>query len=550
MNAAKPLAFFPCLLLALTSAPALAQEAHAHRHAEERAQHAHGGVHFPTSCQEEAQPAFDRAVAVLHSFGYEEARRGFREVAERDPACGMAWWGVAMTWFHQYWDQPTPVELAAGRAAAERAAELGAKTERERGYIAAIGAFYRDTDERDHLTRARAYAGRMEALAAAFPDDPEASIFHALALLATRSPGDTSYTNEKRAGEILNRLLPEHPDHPGLVHYIIHAFDYPDLAELALPAARIYAELAPDSPHALHMPSHIFTRLGLWEESIASNRAMARVAEEQVARTHPGAVAFETLHANDYLVYAYLQLGRDEEARSVVEEMARVRSFDDPNLPAAYGLVSAPARYALERRDWRAAADLRPPRAELPWQHFPFARENSYYAHAIGYGRLGDVVGAERAYAAIARLQAELAAAPPRGAYDWAGRVEATRRAAAAWVAYARGEPEEAVRLLAAAAEQEERVGKHAVTPGQLLPAREQLGDLLLELGRPAEALGAYEAALRDAPRRLNGLAGAAEAARLAGEDAKARAYERELRALCGSPACRRPAERAEPPGP
>ena len=277
-------------------------------------QHAHdageqlGAVHFPTSCRG-VDADFTRAVALLHSFGYEESRRAFETVAAKDPACGMAFWGVAMTWYHPIWAPPNPKELAAGAAAAQKAQELGAGTDRERGYIAAIGTFYRDWQERNHNARANDYKAAMEALAKRFPDDHEATIFYALEVRATAPENDPTYAEQKRAAKLLNDLLPLEPNHPGIAHYMIHAFDYPALASEALPAARAYAKIAPSSPHALHMPSHIFTRLGLWQESIDSNLASADAARRLVALRHPGASSFDALHALDYLEYAYLQVG-------------------------------------------------------------------------------------------------------------------------------------------------------------------------------------------------------------------------------------------------
>lgn len=528
-----------CWLAAL---PLAAQESHEHHHPEGETL---GRVHFPITCKPEVQPAFDRAMALLHSFGYEPAREAFAAVAEKDPACGMARWGVAMTWYHPIWAPPTPAELAAGRAAAEEAARLGARSEREQGYIAAIGAFYKDSDKLDHRTRAAAYRTAMEKLAAAFPKDHEAAIFHALALLGTAPPTDTTYAQQKRAAEILNRLLPEDPEHPGILHYVIHSFDYPELASLALPAAKAYAKVAPSSPHALHMPSHIFIRLGLWEESIASNLDSAAAAKRQVARTHPGATAFDDLHALDYLEYAYLQLGDDRKAREVLEEVAKATRFDDPSFAAGFAVMAVPARYALERRDWRAAAELKPSSVALPWERFSYVRGITSFANALGSARLGDPDRARKALTELQALHAALAQQPPAGPYDWVGQVDAMRLATAGWVAFAEGRKEEAVKSLTAAAEREEAVGKHPVNPGAILPARELLGDLLLELGKPKEALAAYEASLEDAPNRFNGLAGAARAAELAGEQARARGFYRQLLALCGS--CERPeAKRAK----
>ncbi|HEY7213529.1 MAG TPA: hypothetical protein VIC28_02815, partial [Thermoanaerobaculia bacterium] len=458
----------------------------------------------------------------------------------QDPACGMARWGVAMTWYHPIWAPPTPAELAAGRAAAEEAARVGAKSEREQGFIAAIGAFYRDSDKLDHRTRALAYKAGMEKVAAAFPDDDEAALFYALSLLGTAPPTDTTYANQKKAAEIANRLLPKHPDHPGILHYVIHSFDYPELASLALPAARAYSKVAPSSPHALHMPSHIFTRLGLWQESIASNLASAAAAKAQMARAHPGATSFDDLHALDYLEYAYLQLGDDRKAREVLEEVAKASRFDEANFAAGYSVVAVPARYALERRDWKAAAALAPPAAELPWERFSYARGITSLTNVIGAARLGELERARKGLADLESLHAALVKEPPAGPYDWAGNVEAMRLAAGGWVAFAEGRKEEAVKLLTAAADKEDAVGKHPVTPGAVLPAREQLGDLLLELGKPREALAAYEASLANAPKRFNGLAGAARAAELAGEPARARGFYQELLALCGA-GCERP---------
>ncbi len=533
------------LACCLAAFPAAAQE-HDHQHGHHGAAEELGVVDFPIGCSPKAKPAFDRALAFLHSFGYEEARRGFEEAAQADPECGIAHWGVAMSHYHPIWAPPTPAERAAGAAAAEEAAQVGAKSERERGYIAAIGVFYRDAGTRDHQTRAQAFSSALEKLAAAFPEDDEAAIFHALTLLATAPPSDATYAQQKRAAAILNGLLPEHPRHPGIAHYTIHAFDYPELAELALPAARAYARIAPASSHALHMPSHIFTRLGLWQESIASNLDSAAAAKALVGRTHPGAVSYDDVHALDYLEYAHLQLGDDAKARAVVEEVARATRFDSPNFAAAYALAAAPARYALERRDWRAAAALVLPPAEISWERFPYAGAIIHFANAVGAARGGDLARARRAVQELAAAAAALRAAPPGGPYDWAGQVESMHLAAAGWVAFAEDEKDEAVRLLAAAAEKEELVGKHPVTPGAVLPAREQLGDLLLELGRAPEALAAYEAALAEAPRRLNGVAGAARAAERAGDAARARRYRDELLALCG-PDCKRPLPPATP---
>ena len=493
----------------LLLAPASQAQEHQHSHGEMAAL---GSVHFPTSCRG-VDAEFTRAVALLHSFGYEEARRAFEAVAAKDPSCAMAYWGIAMTWYHPIWAPPNPQELAAGAAAARKAAELDARTERERGYVAAIGAFYRDSDRLGHQARARAYSDALGQLSKQLPEDHEARIFYALSLLGTAPPGDASFANQKQAAAILNALLPLEPQHPGIAHYMIHSFDYPELAADALPAARAYSKIAPDSPHALHMPSHIFTRLGLWQDSIASNLASADAGRRLVALRHPGAASMDTLHALDYLEYAYLQIGDEAAARAVLAEAAAAKTFDDPTFAAGYALAAIPARFALERRDWQAAAQLEPPSAVLNWASYPYAPAITYFAQAIGASRLGQLERARSALRQIETIHAGLQKAPIPGPYDWTGQVESARRAGAAWLAFAEGRKDEAVELARDAAQLEEKTGKHPVTPGAPLPARELLGDMLLEMGQPAEALAAYEASLREAPNRFNSLYGAARAA-------------------------------------
>ena len=506
------------LSFAALAAIAGAQEMHSHHGESETL----GAVNFPVSCREDMRADFTRAVALLHSFGYEQARNAFADVARKDPGCGMASWGIAMTWYHPIWAPPNPMELAAGRAAAEKAASAGAKTEREKGYIAAIGAFYGDTQRLDHRARALAYEGAMEELSRRFPDDHEAAIFYAISLVGTAPPSDASLSNQKKAAKILNGLLEKEPRHPGVAHYLIHAFDYPPLASLALPAARSYAKIAPSSPHALHMPSHIFTRLGLWQESIASNLASAEAARLLVARMHPGAASFDALHALDYLEYAYLQIGDEGKAKQVLAEAAAAKTFDDPAFSAGYALAAVPARYALERRRWQEAAALEQPKADLPWDRFAYAPAVTDFAQALGAARSGDRARARAALARLEKVHAGLVEKPIPGPYDWAAQVESMRLAAAAWLEYADGRREEAVKLARSAADLEDRTGKHAVTPGGVLPARELLADMLLDAGKPAEALAEYEASLSVAPNRWNGLYGAARSAELSGDSRKA----------------------------
>jgi tetratricopeptide (TPR) repeat protein len=509
--------------------------------AQEEHQHSHGGaedfgiVNFPTSCRADVASEFTRAVALLHSFGYEESRRSFEIVAKEEPGCAMAYWGIAMTYYHPIWAPPNAEELAAGKAAAAKAMEIGGQTERERWYIAAVRAFYQDSETVPHGPRARAYVKAIEALSRRFPDDHEATIFYALSLLGTAPASDLTFSNQKKAAGILNGLLPVEPRHPGITHYMIHAFDYPLLANEALPAARAYAKIAPSSPHALHMPSHIFTRLGLWPESIASNIDSADAGRKLVAKRHPGASSFDALHALDYLEYAYLQVGDQDSARKVLEETATAKTFDEPQFQAGYAVAAVPARWTLERRDWKGAAALELPGAHLPWERFPYAPSVTYFARALGAARTDQLDRARAALAKLQEIQTGLAKSPVPGPYDWAANVEATRLASGAWLAYAEGKKDEALKMARAAADLEDRTGKHPVTPGAVLPARELLGDMLLDSGRPAEALVEYEASLREAPGRFNSLYGAARAAELAKKPERARELYGKLVGQCVS---------------
>ena len=519
------------LIAVLGAAPVFAQgDEHHHAHPAGEVEGL-GAVHFEVSCAPAVQPAFDRAVARLHSFGYEEARLAFQAVAKDDPACAMARWGEAMTWYHPVWAPPTASELAAGSAAATAAAALDA-SERERGYVAAIGAFYRDYPTVDHRTRAAAYREAMRQLMTRFPDDSEAAIFYALT--GTAASGDPTLSTQRESAALLEKLRQTHPRHPGIIHYLIHAFDYPQTASLALDAARAYAAIAPLSAHARHMPSHIFTRLGLWEESLTSNWSSVEAAREQVERTHPGATSFDALHALDYIEYAYLQLGLDMKAAEVVVQVGRTTTLDEQSFAAGYALAAVPARFVLEGRQWSTAATLAPPTIAIDWSKFPYAQAITPFANAVGAARSGDVARARTALQRLTTVHDQLAASPPPGTYDWVGQVESLRLAAAGWIAHAERHDDEAVRLLTQAADLEDRVGKHPVTPGAVLPAREQLGDLLLEIGRPAEALAAYDADLLAAPNRWNGIDGALQAAEAAGAKVRAAEMLAKLRALCG----------------
>jgi tetratricopeptide (TPR) repeat protein len=496
-------------------------EQHDHDHHEERL----GTVTFPISCTPAAQAKFTRAVALLHSFWYEEAEKAFTEAANTDPQCGMAWWGVAMSNYHPVWPSPySPAELARGVAAAAKAKSVGAKTDREEGYIDAIAAFYNDVDHVDLNTRARAYEAAMQRLTAANPNDDEAAIFYGLSLIAhgMSLPTDKTYAYQKQAAEIFNRLLKTHPDHPGIAHYLIHSFDYPALAPLALNAAYAYAKIAPSSPHALHMPSHIFVRLGMWPETIESNLNSAKAAREYAARTHPGSASFNSLHAYDYLAYAYLQVGQDEAVKQLVDDIAAIKSLDVENFAGFYGIASVPARYALERKRWADAAALTVRPANFPWDRYAYAEAVTYFASGMGKARSGNPAGAHADVEQLKRLRQTLL--DQKNAY-WADQVQVQILAVDGWTAFAEGRADAAEAALRKAAELEDSMDKSPVTPGPILPAREMLGDFLLATNRPQEALVAYERSLKDSPGRLNGLSGAARAAQLAGDREKARTY-------------------------
>jgi hypothetical protein len=503
--------------------------------AQEMDQHKHemgeklGRVNFTVSCNSAAQQQFNRAVALLHSFWYEEAAKGFVEVTKTDPKCGMGYWGIAMSFYHPVWAPPVAAELRNGSSAVAEANVVGAQTLEERDYIAAIAAFYRDADKLDQRTRALAYEKAMEQLHLRYPKDDEAAVFYALALLGTALPTDKSYVNQKKAGDILNQVLLSEPEHPGVAHYLIHSFDYPALAPMALAAARSYAKIAPSAPHALHMPSHIFTRLGLWQESIESNIASATAAKNYAAKMHPGAASFDQLHAMDYLAYAYLQTAQDGKAKAIVDEIYSIKKVDAAIFAAAYAFAAVPARYAFERRQWSAAAALKVHPADFPWNNFPYAEAMIYFARAVGSSRSGDTAGANKDIEHLRSIQKSLADA--KETY-WATQVEIQRRAAAAWLAQAEGKHEEALQLMRSAADLEDSTEKHPVTPGPIVPARELLGDLLLELREPQQALKEFEASLLVSPNRFNGLYGAAKSAELSGDREKARSFYAKLTAL------------------
>ncbi len=490
-----------------------------------------GRVRFSVSCGAAAQKQFNVALSMLHSFWYAKSEKAFSTIAAAEPGCAMAHWGVAMSRFHQIWYAPPPDDRKAGAAAVEAARAARTKTKRESDWIEALAVYYKDSETVDHATRFVAYEKAMADLAAKYPKDREASISYALTLngVALALPPDKTYARPKKAGEILEPIFREMPQHPGVAHYIIHSYDFPTLADRGLNAARRYSKIAQDSPHALHMPSHIFTRLGLWEDSIRSNLDSAAAARKDVERTVPGARSFEELHAMDYLAYAYLQSGRDADARKMVQGAALTEKLDRENPAAAYALTAIPVRLALERRNWNAATSLALRPATFPWSKFPYTEATVVFARAVGFARLGDAASASTEIERLEKLRDSLKSA---GNAFWADTVEIGRLESAAWLARAEKRDAESVELMRSAAALEDSTEKHPVTPGPILPAREQLGDLLLELGKPAEALAEYRADLNASPGRLNGVYGAARAARLSGDAAAARGYYEKLVAL------------------
>jgi tetratricopeptide (TPR) repeat protein len=525
LNAALLVAF----LCHIHSATAQEADRHKHEHSEKL-----GRVNFTTSCTTKAQRQFNRAVAWLHSFEYEEAEKVFTEVTVTDPRCGIGYWGIAMSNYHPLWAPPNAAELKKGWEAIEKGKAVGARTGRERDYITAIELFYKDSDKLDHRTRTFAYSEAMEQLHRRYPSDLEAGVFYALTLIAKGTMiGDKSYLNEKKAAQILNHVLAREPQHPGVTHYLIHSYDYPALAHLALPAARSYAKIAPASAHAQHMPSHIFTRLGLWQEAIRSNLDAKASAKAFAVRNHLTGAWDEQFHAMDYLAYAYLQSGQDKQARGVLDELNKIKRAEPETFKVAYAVTAIRARYALERRRWDEAAKLTLPQGTLggfPWQRFGWAEAHIHYARAIGAARTGDTASAHQEVEKLIAIRQALVEV--KGGYDWAKQVEIERLVASAWLAHAEGRREESLQLMREAADLDDATEKHPVTPGAILPAREQLGELLLELKQPA-ALQEFETSLRSAPNRFNGLYGAARAAKLAVDQKKAKTYYAKLMGLC-----------------
>jgi hypothetical protein len=487
-----------------------------------------GTVHFATSCSPAVAPQFDRAVALLHSFEFGAAIRGFNDVLAADSSCAMAHWGIALS----RWSNPmaagnrSPEQLKQGKLAADAAMRLSTQaTERERDYISAVGQLYADFAHVDQRTRFVAYERAMGELAARQPADTEATIFYAISLAASAPPTDKTYANQRKAGSILESLWVKQPNHPGLAHYIIHSYDFPALAPQAAAAARRYALIAPSAAHALHMPSHTFTRVGMWKESVDMNLRSLEVAMRSASIA-------EALHASDYAEYAYLQMRQDAAAKKVVDQLPEMAARFDvnaitgaaPGSAGVFALAAIPARYALERRAWTEAAALEPKSSGFPW-----AEAMTHFARAVGASHTGDLAKARQSIDSLRSIHDRLAA---KGEAYWGEQVAIQQLGAQAWLDLAEHRQDSALAHMREAAAREDATEKNAVTPGPLAPARELLGDMLMELHRPADALAEYRATLAREPNRYRAIFGAMRAASAAGDRAAESTYRAQLKRL------------------
>lgn len=518
---------FLSLCLAASSIPVLAAD---QGHHEDLTAEQLGTVHFPVSCDPAVQKPFERGVALLHSFWYEEAQKEFESISRQDTQCAMAYWGIAMSQWHQLWNEPNASTIKAANQGLAKAEQLKPKTERERDYLSAIDAFYKE-GKLDHHARTVAYSKAMEGVYKKYPDDREAAAFYALSLLASEPEGDTTFANRKQAAEVLEKLFSAEPNHPGVAHYLIHSYDKPQLASLGVNAARSYARIAPAAPHALHMPSHIFARIGLWQDDIDSNLASI-AATRKTAAMHMGGEGHQ-FHAMDFLVYAYLQSGREADALGVIQDVKAMPAMKDMYGmgydPRASALSKFTAVYALELRHWPDAAALQPD---------PKTSDGdgaiTYWARAIGSARTGNVAEARKDLKQLEVIHDTLLKKKRK---YFAETVEQDRREAEAWVNHAEGKDEQAVKTLRSLAEHEEATGEEP----EGIPAREMLADLLLDAKHPEQALAEYEADLKFNPNRFNGLYGAARAAELAGQNAKANEFYSQLVKVCHGSQSERP---------
>ena len=456
-----------------------------------------GAVTFATSCRPDTQKKFERAVALLHSFAYSATEKAFRDVIAADPKCAMAYWGLAMSYVHPLWEPHIAAQdVATGQKALQEAKRLGG-SERERGFISALDQLYANAESTPYAKRAEAYTAAMAKLAEQNPQDVECQVFYALALLGISSPSDKTHANDKKAADLLEPLFKKLPEHPGVAHYLIHACDNAEMARRGVGAARLYAQIAPSAPHALHMPSHIHTRLGMWEDSIASNQAARKAARNE------GDVG-EELHAMDYLTYAYLQLGREEDAAQVVKDLGSMTDLHAAEFKVGFAASAMPVRYAIERQKWDDATRLEP----IPGTQ-PHVIALTVWARAIGFARSGNAAAARQE---LPKMEEAYSKLKSTGEDYWAHQVKVQITEAEAWIAQAEGKSDEAVKLMRKAADDEDAVEKRPVTPGPVVPAREQLGELLLQLKQPQEAAKEFEAALKMSPHRRGAVQGKARA--------------------------------------
>lgn len=486
-----------------------------------------GAVSFSLSCSEKVRPDFNLATALLHSFEYTEAEKVFAKIIDEDPTCIMAYWGAAMCNFHPLWAPPNPDELQKGSKIIALARLINEdKSSRESDYLEAIATIYDEWNTLDYRTRLLKFEKASEKIFEKYPNDKEGAIFYALSLGASADPSDKTFRNQKKAGDILNAIFINEPNHPGIAHYIIHNYDCPELAELALPAARKYASIAVASAHAQHMPSHIFTRLGLWDESIQSN--INSIASAQCYAQNLGATGHwdEELHGLDYLIYAYLQKANDEKALEQIMYLKTIKEVFPQDFKVAYCFAAMPARYALERRDWKAAAKLELEPVDFPWDRFVWEKANINFSRLLGAVHTHQLEDARKELEQIQSIHEKLIKANEN--YK-ANLVHIQMKAGEAWIKLEEGNKSKAIQLMTEAADMEDATAKHPVTPGEIIPARELLADMYLETGDFTNAINAYEADLNRHPNRFNGLYGAGLAQERAGNIKKAKKYYEQL---------------------
>ncbi len=494
-----------------------------------------GEVNFSLSLKYYVRDTFNLAVSLLHSFEYLEAEKAFVKVLDADPECSIAYWGIAMSIYHAAWFPPGEQDLIKGSKILKIAESLE-KNEKEKDYLDAIGAYYKDWDKVDHKTRAKNFEKKMELLYTKYKDDTEAAIFYALALYSTRDRYGKEYINERKAGKLLESIFPDQPNHPGIAHYIIHNYDSPELAHLALPTARRYADIAPSSAHAQHMPSHIFTRLGLWDESIQTNIKSMSSAQYYDKETKLDGNSNPEIHAMDYLVYAYLQNGNNVKANELYQYLLSINKFVTLSGPYNFGAI--PARIFLENKDWKKAAKLTQHSSNVEWGKFPWEKAITHFARVLGAAHIEDFNSAEKDLVILKELNNELL---KRDDQYGANQVLVQIKASEAWINLKKKNNDKALLLMQEAAEMEDRIGKHSITPCEVLPARELLGDMLLTLNKPEEALKAYQLDLESRPNRFNGIYGAAVAAKQSGNQEKASMYFKKLLKLTENSNCERP---------